>query len=165
MKLKHTISILTLFALISSIHANASSRKLVENSELQMAEIGMPGTLVITIWSYASTSSISDQDVCKNAIWGVIFDGVSDNLERRITGKPALFQEKYQTQQKYFDDFFKTGDFLKYVNVAENGYIEMGNVIKLKKGYKIGKIVVVKYDQLRKRLVQDGVIKGLDSGF
>ena len=45
------------------------------------------------------------------------------------------------------------------------GFVEQGNLLKLKKGYKIGKIVVVQYDQLRKRFVADGIIRGLDSGF
>ena len=46
-----------------------------------------------------------------------------------------------------------------------NGYFEQGNLIKVRRGYRIGKIVVIEYDQLRRQLEKDGIIRGLDSGF
>ena len=130
-----------------------------------MAEIGRPGTLVVTVWSYSKSSTISDAEVCENAIWGVLFDGVSDDTERRIKGKTALVEEGYDSNKEYFDKFFKDGTYLQYCNVAINGFVEQGNVIKMKKEYKIGKIANINYQALRKRLEDDNIIRGLSSGF
>ena len=51
------------------------------------------------------------------------------------------------------------------MHVEDENFGEKEIVEVFRKGYKIGKIVVVQYDQLRKRFVADGIIRGLDSGF
>ena len=63
----------------------------------------------------------------------------------------------------YFEKFFKDGgDYMKYVSVSGDG---IPQTIKVGKEYKIGIIVSVMKDALRKDLEAAGVIKGLTSGF
>lgn len=135
------------------------------NPRAIMAEVGKPGTVVIKVWSYNKTAKISDEIVIENAIKCILFDGIEPDESRHMNGRPALVSDSYNDNASYYDAFFANKEYLQYCTMAMEGYVEQGNLLKLKKGYKIGKIVVVKYDQLRKRLVQDGVIKGLDSGF
>ena len=68
-----------------------------------------------------------------------------------------------ETQYKeYFDSFFSEGgEFQKYASVIE-GTTE---IVKVGKEYKVGVVVSVRKDDLRKALEAAGIIRGLSSGF
>ncbi len=131
--------------------------------EIEMAEVGEPGTLVVKVWCYNKKPQISEDIAKMNAVKGVLFKGVSDS--GRMKGRKALVEDGYENHQDYFDDFFKEGKYAKYSRVALNNYVEQNSLIKVGKLYKIGKIVVISYNELRKQLETDKVIKGLDYGF
>lgn len=131
--------------------------------EIEMAEVGEPGTLVVKVWCYNKKPQISEDIAKMNAVKGVLFKGVSDS--GRMKGRKALVEDGYENHQDYFDDFFKEGKYAKYSRVALNNYVEQNSLIKVGKLYKIGKIVVISYNDLRKQLETDKVIKGLDYGF
>jgi len=131
--------------------------------EIEMAEVGEPGTLVVKVWCYNKKPQISDDVAKKNAIKGVLFKGVSDS--GRIKGRKALVEDGYENHKDYFDDFFREGKYANYSRVAMNSYVDQNSLIKVGKRYKIGKIVVISFNDLRKQLETDKVIKGLNSGF
>jgi len=131
--------------------------------DIEIAEIGEPGTLVVKVWCYNKKPQISEDVAKKNAIKGVLFKGVSDS--GRMKGRKALVEDGYESHQEYFDDFFNDGKYARYSRVALNNYVEENSLIKVGKLYKIGKIVVISYNDLRKQLENDKIIKGLDYGF
>ena len=134
-----------------------------ERYEIEMAEIGEPGTLVVKVWCYNKKPQISEDVTKMNAVKGILFKGVSDS--GRMKGRKALVEDGYENHKDYFDVFFKEGKYAKYSRVALNNYVEQNSLIKVGKLYKIGKIVVISYNDLRKQLETDKVIKGLDYGF
>ena len=131
--------------------------------EIEMAEVGEPGTLVVKVWCYNKKPQISEDVAKMNAIKGVLFKGVSDS--GRMKGRKALVEDGYENHKDYFDDFFNEGKYANYSRVALNNYVEQNSLIKVGKLYKIGKIVVISYNDLRKQLETDKVIKGLNYGF
>lgn len=131
--------------------------------EIEMAEVGEPGTLVVKVWCYNKKPQISEDIAKMNAIKGVLFKGVSDS--GRMKGRKALVEDGYENHKDYFDDFFNEGKYANYTRVALNNYVEQNSLIKVGKLYKIGKIVVISYNDLRKQLETDKVIKGLNYGF
>ena len=131
--------------------------------DIEMAEIGEPGTLVVKVWCYNKKPQVSEDIAKKNAIKGVLFKGISDS--GRMKGRKALVEDGYESHQEYFDDFFNEGKYARYSRVALNNYVEENSLIKVGKLYKIGKIVVISYNDLRKQLETDKIIKGLDYGF
>lgn len=131
--------------------------------EIEMAEVGEPGTLVVKVWCYNKKPQISEDVAKMNAIKGVLFKGVSDS--GRMKGRKALVEDGYENHKDYFDDFFKEGKYANYSRVALNNYVEQNSLIKVGKMYKIGKIVVISYNDLRKLLEEDKIIKGLNYGF
>ena len=131
--------------------------------EIEMAEVGEPGTLVVKVWCYNKKPQISDEIAKMNAVKGVLFKGVSDS--GRMKGRKALVEDGYENHKDYFDDFFGEGKYAKYSRVAMNSYVEQNSLIKVGKLYKIGKIVVISYNDLRKQLESDKIIKGLNYGF
>lgn len=142
-----------------------SANKPLGEPQAIMAEIGKPGTVVIKVWSYNKSAKISDEQVFENAIKCILFKGIESDDSRRMKGRPAMIIETDSGTAEYFDSFFAKKEYLQYCSMPMEGFVEQGNLLKLKKGYKIGKIVVVQYEQLRKRLVADGIIRGLDSCF
>ena len=131
--------------------------------EIEMAEVGEPGTLVVKVWCYNKKPQISEDVAKMNAIKGVLFNGVSDS--GRMKGRKALVEDGYENHKEYFDAFFKEGKYANYSRVALNNYVEQNSLIKVGKLYKIGKIVVISYNDLRKQLETDRIIKGLNYGF
>lgn len=156
---------LLIWVLISMITPTCFAKDKVDDNrfEIEMAEVGDPGTLVVKVWCYNKKPQISEDVAKMNAIKGVLFKGVSDS--GRMKGRKALVEDGYENHKDYFDDFFNEGKYANYSRVALNNYVEQNSLIKVGKLYKIGKIVVISYNDLRKQLETDKVIKGLDYGF
>lgn len=148
-----------IFAYVSAFAGNMAK------CDLEMAEIGKAGTLVVKVWTYSKSRTVSNEALMKNAIWGICFKGVSDNKTRRMNGVKPLVDGDYEQNKAYFEEFLKTADLSHYVTIGLDGYVEQGDVIKMKKKYKVGRIVVIHLSDLRKRLEQDGIIKSLTNGF
>lgn len=75
---------------------------------------------------------------------------------------PSIEEEKAD----FFDPFFEEGGkFMKYVSESGDGNVDSGDRVKVGKEYKIGVLVSVSKDALRKDLEAAGIIKGLTSGF
>ena len=62
----------------------------------------------------------------------------------------------------FFED---GGKYMKYVSVSTDGQISADDRKKVGKEYKVGIVISVMKDALRKDLESAGVIKGLSSGF
>ena len=81
---------------------------------------------------------------------------------------PAICRDAnaYQVNQDYFDNFFQTaGPYIDFVNMTTDGVPSGQDRLKVKKGYKVAIYVQVMFDNLRKKLEADGIVKGLSSGF
>ena len=94
---------------------------------------------------------------------GIVFKGVpaqvSGNL--RLPAFPALVTPASQIGHPtdYFNKFFESNEYEKYVTLAGNGTPEQ--VIKVGNEYKVSIVVIVQSDALRERLEADGVIRKL----
>lgn len=131
--------------------------------EIEMAEIGKPGELVVKVWYYSKKANVNESIFKKCAINGVMFKGVNDS--GRMKGRKPLVADGYDSHKDYFDQFFGNREYQGYARIAMNGYVEQNSLVKIGKLYKVGKIVVVSYHELRARLESDDIIKGLNSGF
>ncbi|MCF0218444.1 MAG: hypothetical protein HUK14_01560 [Muribaculaceae bacterium] len=159
--MKTFISIICSFILLF-VPAQVMSQT-TEKYELEMAEIGKPGVLVVKVWCYSKKANIAEDLFRKCAIKGVLFEGVNDS--GRMKGRKPLVLEGYDNHKDYFNLFFENREYNKYTRMALNGYVEQNSIIKIKKLYKVGKIVVISFNELRTRLETDEIIKSLNSGF
>lgn len=98
----------------------------------------------------------------KNAVEAVIFKGIPS--AGTASGTPALCSAADEDKfAQYFEKFFEPGgQYLRYVNITSD---EDADITKVKGGYKVGIIVQVMYDNLRKDLEQAGISKSLNYGF
>ncbi|MFN7274136.1 MAG: hypothetical protein ACK5VF_03515, partial [Bacteroidota bacterium] len=94
-----------------------------------------------------------------------MFKGIPGSGMQRPMISENGAEEKYRD---YFNDFFRSGGrYLNFVALSTDGSIDSRDRIKVKNGklLKIGIVVSVQKDNLRKQLEDDKIIKSLSSGF
>ena len=130
--------------------------------ELECAGNGVQGTYLIKVWSYSRKAAVAAEQCKKNAVHGVIFKGYTGETgcvaQRPLAKNPGVEFEYVEFFELFFSD---KGDYYKYVSLTS----ATQEIVKVGKEYKVGVVVSVKKDELRKALEQAGVIKGLNSGF
>lgn len=158
------------FALCSTL-ISCGSQKIADNDtqewryEIEAVGTGISGTYQIKVWSYSKKPETAIEQSKKNAIHGVIFKGFPD--KDRIKGQRPLFNRELTTEyETFFSEFFKNGgDYQRFVTLASNGQLDVGDRIKIGKEYKIGVIVTINVNLLRQHLEDKNIIRSLSDGF
>lgn len=138
----------------------------MQNFEVSTVKVGTDGTKFIKVWGYGRKVDDAIVQAKKNAVYACIFRGLPAASTANAT--PALCRDAnaYQENQEYFDNFFETaGPYINFVNMTTDGVPSGQDRLKIKKGYKVAIYVQVMFDNLRKKLENDGIIKGLSDGF
>lgn len=133
--------------------------------ELQAAVGQAPhGCALVRVWTYSKNADVATMQAGKNAVHGILFMGYPPSMDgTRLPGRnPLLENREIEEQNKeYFDKFFAdNGPFQRYVSYVGNGVPDQ--VMKVGKEYKVGIIVTVMVDELRKRLEQDGLLTKME---
>jgi hypothetical protein len=165
--MKRTFLLLAM-AMLMAMPSFAGAKKKAEKDtehfryEIECAGNGTQGTYLVKVWSYSKRPSVAAEQCMKNAVHGVIFKGYTGGngcvAQRPLASHPGVEME----YEEYFRNFLSDkGEYYKYVSLT--GATQ--EIIKVGKEYKVGIIVSVQKDELRKALEQAGVIRGLGSGF
>ena len=130
--------------------------------EMECAGNGVQGTYLVKVWSFSNRIDVALEQCRKNAVHGVIFKGYTGRdgcvSQRPIASTPGVEME----HREFFDSFFADGgEWQKYVTLTEGTQ----EVIDLGKEYKVGVVVSVAKDDLRRALEAAGVIRSLSAGF
>jgi hypothetical protein len=170
-KIKTIALMLTLLlsaALMNKVSAQAARKADKDTKnwryEIECAGVGNDGTYLVKVWSYSKKPSVAIDQAKKNAVHGIVFQGFAGGAkgctaQKALASSPAIEQEKAD----FFDEFFAdNGKYMKYVGSSNDGVTER---MKVGKEYKVGVIVSVQKDALRKDLEAAGIIRGLSSGF
>lgn len=159
-------------SLVASEGARGKKKKANENTrewyyELEAYSAPYRGACNVKVWSYGPDITTARDQAAKNAVHGVLFRGVPGNPDRRLNGLPALVSDPVaeQTHENFFDRFFADGGaYLRYatklVSSSNDEILKYG-----KKNYKVGVVVTVQYDALRRALEEQGIVESLTSGF
>ena len=134
------------------------------------------GYKIVKVWSYSKEKSVATTQAKKNAVHGIIFKGYAGEGRGCRASRPLMNRDMTEDEYKnFFKNFFlDDGDFNRFVTYATD-YKGMADVQKLVKNrkekkdkfyqYKIGVIVSVASDDLRKHLEKEGIINSLAKGF
>ena len=171
--IKISIFLLLISIVLPSHAQRRSKRKANEDTmnwkyEIECMGVGIEGTYLIKVWSYSKKTKVAMAQAKKNAIHGIIFKGFLGGKDGCTSQKPLARNSNLFAEKKdYFESFFEdNGKFLQFINVTNDGSVPIQDVIKIKKRYyKVGVIVSVNKDELRKELESTGIIRGLSSGF
>jgi hypothetical protein len=148
------------FASISQKKANKDTNQF--RYEIECAGNAIQGTYLVKVWSYSKKANVAENQCRKNAVHGVIFKGYGGG-QGCVSQRPLASTPGVEAQfEEYFKSFFADGgEFQKYASIME-GTTE---TVKVGKEYKVGVVVSVRKDDLRKALEAAGIIRGLSSGF
>lgn len=164
MKKKSLIFVFITICLLS-VNAKSYPFDMAHSYEVQVVRVAQQGTKFLKTWGVASSPDKAIDMAMQDAVAACIFTGVEGN---EIAGKiPPLVADRsvYEEHKQFFDTFFKKGEFLQYVKNANTSYPTGENNVKMGKRRKVGIFVVVMYDNLRKLLEDEGIIKKLNSYF
>jgi hypothetical protein len=134
--------------------------------DIEPVNVGTQGSYLVKIWSYSKKPVVAIEQAKKNAVHGIIFTGFTGANgvlgKRPMTNNPNLEEEK----KDFFDSFFADGGkYLKFVTLTNDGSIAAKDILKVGKEYKIGVIVSVNVNLLRRDLEAAGIISKSAAGF
>jgi hypothetical protein len=132
--------------------------------ELSLSEDNVSATSgfkVFKVWSYGKKKQLLTEEIgMRNAIHGIIFKGIAASDIGSQGNVPPLVPEGYESHKEYFDAFFNSGEYKQFVQLTSRGAIQAGDVMKLSSNrYKVGMLVQVNLNALRKRLEKDGIVQ------
>lgn len=135
----------------------------IGNIEVQFIRTGVEGTVLFKVFSYGKNYDKALENAKPNAVKAVIFKGIPGS----DISIPLVNEYELSTSQRqFFEDFFKSGNYLNYVSISGDGSVDPSDVLKVKRGqYKVGVVVSVQKTTLRKYLEELGIVRALDSGF
>lgn len=158
------LSMLLLLVGAFTFGVEAKKKKKQEfNYEIAPMGVGTQGSTLIKVFCYAKKVDKAIELAKPNAVHGVLFKGVAGG--NGSSAQPPLVKpDEYEKNVEFFDAFFENGTYESFVSLSSDGTIPAKDRLKVGKLYKIGIIVSVNKDGLRKYLEDAGVIKKLGGG-
>lgn len=165
--------LITFLFFVLSFSADAQSRKermkrftSTNSYEVQCIGVGKDGTKSIKVWSYGKSVKKALYKIKKDAVAAAIFRGIPAGGGAAMTPPIMTSSNARDEYSKFFKKFFKSGgSYLNFVNVSDERKPIGSNRIKMKGGYKVGMLVSINFDHLRKYLEEKGIAKKLNNGF
>ncbi len=159
-----TIALIAIMPTLSQ--AKSSRRNMIDvmslptNYSVQTMSVGADGTKYMKVSGYGSNVDEATFNAKRNAIHAAIFRGLPSAANTNAT--PAICSEPnaMSLHKAYFDNFF-TSEYQQYVNISTDGVASAEDKVKMKGGFEVKIYVQIMFDNLRKRLEQDGIVKAL----
>lgn len=120
---------------------------------------GVEGTVLVKVYVYSK--SVSDQDLKRAAVHGIVFRGCVGNASG--AKQPAMASPEVESENEEFCKSFFASDGMcqNFATIIAGSY----DRVKTPKGYKQGAMLQVNKAALRKELEKAGIIRALSSGF
>ncbi len=144
--------------------AKKKNNKKEYNYELSPVGVGSQGTALIKVYSYAKNVKDATMLAKENAVHGILFKGIVGG-QGVSSQRPLVSPAEKEAHEEFFEEFFNNGTYEQFVNLSNDGTIDPSDQRKVGKLYKIGVIVSVNKEELRKYLESQGIIKKLGSIF
>ncbi len=147
--------------------SSAQSRKemisvesLPTNYSVQTIKVGADGTKYIKVSGFGSNDNAATFNAKRNAIHAAIFRGFPSAAETNATPAICSDPNAMKVHKAYFDKFFES-DYQQYINITTDGVPSGSDRVKVKGGFDVKIYAQIMFDNLRKRLEQDGIVKAL----
>ncbi|MBE6308320.1 MAG: hypothetical protein E7087_03310 [Bacteroidales bacterium] len=153
----------TFLALAIPTSAVADDDFTIPRYDIECAGVeGSEGSYLVQVWVYMKKPKADFSTFKMVAVHGVLFRGYGNETgckaQRPLAGSQTVENEKAD----FFKPFFNEGQYEKYTKILDSS---ITNQKINKKLYRMGMVVSVAKDQLRKDLEKAGVLKGLGSIF
>lgn len=154
--MKKKLSFLTMFLFLA---LGVIAQGKMPKYDILGAGSGTEGTVLVKVYVYAK--KVSDEDLKRAAVHGIVFRGCSGNESG--ARQPAMASPTAEADNATFcQEFFASdGPCQNYASIVSGSY----DRVKTSKGYKSGAILQVDKTSLRKELEKAGLVRSLSAGF
>lgn len=130
--------------------------------EVECAGIAKEGGALIKVYTYSKNRKVAIEEAKRSAVHGILFKGFIGS-NGCATQKPLVKNPSAETENRdFFNVFFgEGGKYMKYVTLSTDSNVDPSSIVKVGKEYKIGIIVTIAKDALRKDLESAGIIKNI----
>jgi hypothetical protein len=170
-----TFGLAVLLAASTTLNAQSKNkvRKMEYNSkynyEVATVAVGVDGTKLVKVWGYGPSVEEAIRHAKELGVACAIFRGFPAAGGGAAGPTPAIVtdDEMAVKYEEYFTKFFEpAGQYLQYVNLSTDGAPSGEDRIKVnKKTYKVGVVMSIAFEELRKEMEKQGIARRLDSGF
>lgn len=160
---------LFIFPNVSFAQSKREIKSLMENFanyEVTTVKVAVDGTKFVKVWGYGKKVDAAIINAKKNAVHACLFRGLP-GMETAMPTPPIIRdRNSFEDNNDYFMDFFMTGgDYIQYINVTTDGVPSGQDRREVRGGYKVALYIQVMYDNLKKRMEEDGLVRKLSDGF
>lgn len=160
---------LFIFPNVSFSQSKREIKSLMENFanyEVTTVKVAVDGTKFVKVWGYGKKVDAAIINAKKNAVHACLFRGLP-GMETAMPTPPIIRdRNSFEDNNDYFMDFFMTGgDYIQYINVTTDGVPSGQDRREVRGGYKVALYIQVMYDNLKKRMEEDGLVRKLSDGF
>ncbi|MFA6400380.1 MAG: hypothetical protein WCX31_01965 [Salinivirgaceae bacterium] len=139
------------------------------NYEVATVAVGVDGTKLVKVWGYGPTPEEATRHAKELGIACAIFRGFPPASNGAAAKTPPIVTDSDAAEKNmaFFETFFAPGGkYLQYVNLSTDAPPSGEDRIKVnKKTYKVGVVLSIAFDELRKDLEKEGIARKLDAGF
>lgn len=128
--------------------------------DIEGVNTGTQGNFLVKVYIYTNKGEATTEQIKYAAVHGVLFRGFSGKgfANQKALARPEIEKQKAD----FFNAFWSNGDYLQFASIIN----AVADRMKISgKEYKIGAIVSVSKESLRKTLESSGINRGLNSGF
>lgn len=150
---------LTFLALLLSTVASAlSPGDFADSYKIEPVGSGTDGNPLVKVTFDVKKPSDYSEKAMLNAVHGILFYGYEAAANSPAQSPLYKSEDATNITDSFFKSFFDDKNYKKFiVSVADNNV----EILKIKRGYRVGVIVCVDKRHLRKELEQAGVIRKL----
>lgn len=136
-----------------------------ESYSITGAGVGTDGNKIVEVTGTAGNVKKAMEQARKNAVAAVIFRGIpAGDGTLSIPPMSPLGEQLYRNNAKYFDKFFdKEKTYLQFVNFTSTDIPSGINNVETRDGRRVTVYVQILYDNLRRRLEQDGILTSMSA--
>lgn len=169
---KTLVIALTMLMALSAVSTSAQNKdrrksfKSWDNYEITTEKVGVDGTKFVKVWGFGKNVDAAVMNAKENAVHACIFRGLPGSATAMSTPPICPNPDTLTANEDYFQSFFAPGGpYLAYITMTTDGVPTGTDKRKVKGGYKVGIYVSVMYDNLKRKLEQDGIARKLSTGF
>ncbi len=150
---------LVALAFAQNAKAQKTSTGAFYSSETECTSVEYDGSMTLRVWGTGKNRSDAIEQAKKQAIWDMLFVGIKKG-PAKFDMRPMLLEANaHENHEDYFNRFFRDGgDYKKFISLKDE---KAGTRSKEKTGseVKYGITVRVLKNELKSKLIEDGIIK------
>lgn len=154
----HIILFVLLIMSFTSVDAKRYSFKIDAQREVCVCRSAKAGFKMVEVIAYGRNADKAIDKAKMDAVVALTFFGASGTGE--MGSIPAILlggRKEYDNNRKFFDKFFKKGQFMSYVEDVNSGYPTGSNNIKTSRGRRVRIILLVDWNGLAKYYKEAGL--------